>query len=140
MKNLFKLFTILHVWIYRLTGGRIGGRDTGKFKLLLLNSVGRKTGKVHTNPLGSFMDGGNHIIIASYTAYGTYPAWYHNLKANPDASIQVMNRVIKVKAEIADPAERERLWAKLMEIAPGYGDYQKRTERLIPIVILHPKN
>ena len=110
------------------------------FGLLLLNSVGRKTGKTHTNPLGYFIDGGNYIIIASSTAFGTYPAWYHNLKANPKTTIQVKKQIIKVKADIADPAERQRFWTKLMEIAPGYGDYQKRTERLIPIIVLHPAN
>ncbi|MBI3170694.1 MAG: nitroreductase family deazaflavin-dependent oxidoreductase [Chloroflexi bacterium] len=142
MKNFFKLFMRIHVYIYRLTGGRIGGRSSGTrgFGLLLLNSTGRKTGKAHTNPLGYFINDDSYVIIASYTAFGAYPAWYYNLTDNPNTTIQVMKQVIKVKASVADSVERQRLWEKLMEIAPGYGDYQKRTERLIPIVVLLPTN
>ena len=81
-----------------------------------------------------------YIIIALLTAFGAYPAWLYNLEAHSNAIIQLKDQVIQAKAEVARPAERERLWAKLMEIAPGYGDYQKRTERVIPMVILHPTN
>ncbi len=136
-KFFFKRIPLIHAFVYRLTGGRVGSEMRG-FKVLLLTSVGRKTGKARTNPLGYFMDGGNYIIIASNAGFDTHPAWYHNLKAHPDTTIQVKHQGIRVKAETANPAERQRLWAKLMEIAPSYADYEKQTRRVIPIVVLQP--
>jgi deazaflavin-dependent oxidoreductase (nitroreductase family) len=136
-KFFFKLILLIHVFIYRLTSGRLGSEMRG-FKLLLLTSVGRKTGKARANPLGYFMDGGNYIIIASNAGFDTHPAWYHNLKANPNTTIQVKSQIIAVKAETANPAERQRLWAELMKIAPGYADYEKQTKREIPVVVLRP--
>ncbi len=138
MQRLFyKLIPLIHLFIYRLTHGRLGSEMRG-FNVLLLTSVGRKTGKVHTNPLGYFMDGGNYVIIASNAGLDKHPAWYHNLKANPVTTIQVKDQAIKVKAETASASERQRLWAILMKTAPGYADYEKRTSREIPLVVLQP--
>jgi deazaflavin-dependent oxidoreductase (nitroreductase family) len=136
-KFFFKLIPLIHVFIYRLTGGRLGSEMRG-FNVLLLNSVGRKSGQTRTNPLGYFVDGGNYIVIASNAGFDTHPAWYHNLKANPHTTIQVKSQIIKVKAETANSTERQRLWAELMKIAPGYADYEKQTKREIPVVVLRP--
>lgn len=107
--------------------------------MLLLTTVGRKTGKARTRPLGYFMDGDHYVVVASNAGLDHHPAWYGNLAANPGATVQVMDRRIRVRAETADPAERRRLWAELMRIAPAYGNYEKRTDREIPLVVLHPE-
>jgi deazaflavin-dependent oxidoreductase (nitroreductase family) len=106
--------------------------------VLLLTMTGRKSGKKRTVPLGSFRDGSDYVIIASYAGLPQKPAWFLNLKSNPEATIQVGRQKIRVKAETAHPEKRQELWARLLEIAPGYANYQKRTSREIPMVILHP--
>ena len=132
-----KLLRQLHIFLYRLTGGRVGG-GMGGFNVLLLNSLGRKSGETRTNAVGYFVDGANFIVIASNFGAGPHPAWYHNLKANPNTTIQVKSQLIKVKAETANPTERQRLWAELMKIAPSYADLEKKVNRELPVVILHP--
>jgi deazaflavin-dependent oxidoreductase (nitroreductase family) len=127
----------MHVSLYRLTRGRIGGSVRG-LRLLLLTTTGRKSGKKRTIPLGYFEDKGAYVIIASYGGSEQNPAWFLNLKSNPQVTIEVMDRRMAAIAEPAGPEERNRLWARLMELAPGYGDYQKRTTREIPMVILRP--
>jgi deazaflavin-dependent oxidoreductase (nitroreductase family) len=79
------------------------------------------------------------VIVASKGGYPQHPAWFHNLKANPDTRVQVKHRRIPVRARVATPEERERLWPKVVEAYKGYAVYQKRTEREIPLVILEPR-
>ncbi|MEW5986541.1 MAG: nitroreductase family deazaflavin-dependent oxidoreductase [Chloroflexota bacterium] len=138
---IFKFFLSIHVFLYRLTGGRLGGRMSwmNNMALLLLTTTGRKTGKKRTTPLGYFEDDGAYVIIASAGGSDKHPAWYYNLKSNPQVAIQVGNRRMTAVAETADPETRQRLWAKLLVIAPGYGNYEKQTTREIPVVILKPE-
>lgn len=106
--------------------------------VLLLTTTGRKSGKMRTVPLGYLRDGSDYVIIASYAGLPQNPAWYLNLKSHPEATIQVKRQHIQVRAETANPEKRRELWARLIEVAPGYANYQKRTTREIPVVILHP--
>ena len=84
------------------------------------------------------MDGEDFVIIASKGGAPTHPAWYLNLKANPDATVEVGDREVRVRAEEADPEEKVRLWQKMVEMYPTYDDYQRKTKREIPLLILHP--
>jgi len=136
-KFLFKLVARIHTWLYRLTGGRLGSQMSG-LNVLLLTSRGRKSGKNRTTPLGYIMDGDNFVIIASNGGLDNHPAWYHNLRSTPLTTIQVRERVIRVNADRASAAERQRLWQTLIQTAPGYANYEKRTSREIPLVILQP--
>ncbi len=136
-KFLFKLVTAIHVLVYRLTGGKFGSEMRG-FHMLLLTTTGRKTGKKRTTPLGYFEHDGGYIVIGSNAGLDTHPAWFHNLKSQPRATIQVKGRQLEVSAETADPGKRSQLWARLVEVAPGYADYAKQTNREIPLVILRP--
>ncbi len=86
------------------------------------------------------MDDDNYIITASGGGQDRHPAWYYNLTSNPQVTIQVKDRQMTATAEPAQGEERSRLWAKLMEVAPGYGEYANRTTKEIPMVILHPEN
>lgn len=134
-----KLGTGTHAGVYRATGGRLGGR-MGKSPILLLNTVGRKTGKKRTTPLLYVMDGEDYAIVASAGGAPKHPAWFLNLEANPEASVEVGGRKVNVRAEVASPEEKPRLWAKLTEMYPTYDDYQRKTDREIPVVILHPRD
>ncbi len=133
----FKIFTAIHTILYRLTGGKFGSKVQG-LPVLLLTTTGRKTGRVRTTPLGHFTHNGGYVIIASNAGFDTHPGWFHNLKSNPRASIQVGEAQIDVTAEIAGADQRSELWEKLVKLSPGYAGYAKKTNRTIPVVILHP--
>ena len=132
-----KLGSGAHAGVYRATGGKLFGR-MGKSPILLLNTVGRKTGRKRTSPLLYVMDGEDFVIIASKGGAPTHPAWYLNLKANPDATVEVGDREVRVRAEEVDSQEKDRLWQKMVEMYPPYDDYQTRTKREIPLLVLRP--
>jgi deazaflavin-dependent oxidoreductase (nitroreductase family) len=104
--------------------------------MLLLDHVGAKSGRRRTTPLVYLQDGDDFVIVASKGGAPRHPAWYHNLRANPQTTIQVGPRRIRVSARTAADTERERLWPEVVSIWPGYEGYQKRTSRRIPLVIL----
>jgi F420H(2)-dependent quinone reductase len=128
----------VHTALYRATGGRIGHRLPRNPPVLLLDHVGAKSGTRRTSAIGYVPDGGNLIIVASMGGNPKHPAWFHNLRANPDVSIQVRTERKAVHARIASPEERARLWPKVVAAYRGYEGYQRRTEREIPIVVLEP--
>jgi deazaflavin-dependent oxidoreductase (nitroreductase family) len=132
-----KLGSGAHAGVYRATGGKLFGR-MGKSPILLLNTVGRKTGRKRTTPLLYVMDGEDFVIIASKGGAATHPAWYLNLRANPDATVEIGDRELQVVAGVADPEEKARLWEKMVEMYPTYDDYQRKTEREIPLLVLRP--
>jgi deazaflavin-dependent oxidoreductase (nitroreductase family) len=128
-----------HAAVYRATGGLIGHRVPGFAPSLLLDHVGAKSAKRRTSPLVYGVDGENLILVASKGGYPKHPAWFHNLMANPDTTVQVGSRRRAVHARAAEPAERDRLWALMVGVYGGYEDYRRRTEREIPLVILEPR-
>jgi deazaflavin-dependent oxidoreductase (nitroreductase family) len=132
-----KLGSGVHSGVYRATGGKLFGR-MGKSPILLLNTVGRKSGKKRTSPLLYVKDGEDFVIIASKGGASTHPAWFLNLKANPEATVEVGDREVRVRAEEADAEEKARLWQKMVEMYPTYDDYQTKTKREIPLLVLHP--
>lgn len=137
MKILFKLFLALHVGLYRLTGGKLGGSMRG-FGVLLLTTTGRKSGRKFTLPLGWFKHAEGYIIVASNGGQDHHPAWYHNLKNNPQAQLQVGNKVMHATARILAGEERLQVWNEVKATAPVYLEYEKVTSREIPLVLLHP--
>jgi deazaflavin-dependent oxidoreductase (nitroreductase family) len=132
-----KLGSGAHAGAYRATGGKLFGR-MGKSPILLLNTVGRKTGRKRTSPLLYVMDGEDFVVIASKGGAPTHPAWYLNLIANPEATVELGDREVRVEAEVADPEDKPRLWQKMVEMYPTYDDYQRKTEREIPLLVLRP--
>jgi deazaflavin-dependent oxidoreductase (nitroreductase family) len=131
----WKLGSGAHAGVYRATGGKLFGR-MGKSPIMLLNTVGRKTGRKRTSPLLYVIDGEDFVIIASKGGAPTHPAWYLNLKANPDATVEVGDREVRVRAEEVDSEEKVRLWQKMIEMYPTYDDYKTKTEREIPLLVL----
>ena len=128
-----------HTLIYRATGGMIGHRLPGAPPMLLLDHVGAKSAKQRTTPLVYVRDGDNVAIIASKGGNPRHPAWFHNLRAHPDTTIQIGSRRLPVHARVAAGQERERLWRRAVDAWSSYGDYQKRTPRRIPVVVLEPR-
>jgi deazaflavin-dependent oxidoreductase (nitroreductase family) len=129
-----------HTLMYRLTGGRIGHRIPGLAPMLLLDHVGAKSGTPRTTPLLYVEDPPNAVIVASKGGFPKHPAWFHNLRANPDTTIQIGPERRRVRARVAAPQERERLWPMAVAAYSGYTDYQERTDREIPLVILEPRS
>jgi F420H(2)-dependent quinone reductase len=132
------LFSRLHVFLYRASGGRIGGRFRRTAPVLLLTTTGRKTGKQRTTPLLYVEDGERYVVVASVGGAPAHPGWYLNLRANPAATIQIGSQKLRVTAETAGPDERARLWALATRMYPAYDAYQAKTSREIPIVLLSP--
>jgi deazaflavin-dependent oxidoreductase (nitroreductase family) len=128
-----------HVVIYRVTNGLIGHRFPGAPPMLLLDHVGARSGVKRTTPLVYVEDDPDVVIVASKGGHPRHPAWYHNLLANPDTTVQIGRARRAVHARVATPAERERLWPKAIATYAGYDGYQQRTEREIPLVILEPR-
>jgi len=136
---LSRMFKV-HVAVYRFTGGRIGHRFPGMPPFLLMEHVGAKSGKVRTNPLGYVRDGENVILIGSNGGGPRNPGWFYNLQANPDVRIWIGSQQKRVRAHVADPDERDRLWPRVLEVSDIFIDYQRRTEREIPLVVLEPRS
>ena len=127
-----------HVFFYKLSGGRIGGR-IHKADVLLLTTTGRKTGKRRTTPLLYVRDGNRLVIIASNGGRPLDPSWWMNLKRNPIAMVQVKRLKETVYAQRAIGSEKERLWRLMTSVYPAYDNYLKKTDRDIPVVVLMPK-
>lgn len=126
-----------HTAVYRATGGRIGHTLPGMPTMLLLDHVGARSGTRRTAPLLYFRDGDDLVIVASKGGYPKHPAWFHNLRANPDTTVQVGSERRPVRARVATDEERERLWPKAVASYAGYRGYQERSRgRTIPLVIL----
>ncbi len=132
--RLVVLTSRIHVFWYRLLGG---AGPVGRFRrapVLLLTTMGRKSGKPRTTPLLYGRDGDDFVVVAGYGDSD----WRKNLKANPSATVQVKRETIRVRAQEAVGDERDRLWSLMTAIYPTYDAIQKRTTRQIPVVLLKP--
>src|SRR5438046_10554356 len=125
-----------HVRRYRETGGEVGHIWKEGATVLLLTTAGRKTGKPGTMPLIYAEDGDRYVVIASQGGAPTHPGWYRNIVKNPEAEVQAEDEVFFARARTAEGEERERLWRKANQVWPHYDAYAKRTERVIPVVVL----
>ncbi len=131
-----RLIAGVHEFWYRATNGLIGGNLFGA-KVLLLTTTGRKSGKRYTTPLTYMEDGENLVIIASNNGSDTDPNWWRNLKADPQAMVQVGSQYKELHAEAALGAGRDRLWSAVTERYPVYRRYAQATKREIPVIVLH---
>jgi deazaflavin-dependent oxidoreductase (nitroreductase family) len=129
------LFGKEHVRAYQATGGEQGYHWRGT-TILLLTTTGRISGKERTTPLIYRSDDGSFVVVGSKGGAPNHPDWYKNLEAHPDATIQVNSEQVPVRARTAHGAERTRLWQLMAEVWPAYDDYQRKTEREIPVVVL----
>ena len=135
MNPIGRLFIAGHVGLYRMSSGRLGSEISG-LPVALVTTTGRKTGKARTVPVASFEDGGDVLVIASFGGSPKHPAWFNNLVAKPEVTVQVKDRVYAARAEVVSGPDRERLWRMVVDRAPNFGNYQKKTTREIPVVRL----
>ena len=124
---------------FRANAGRVGGPFEGT-TLLLLHHTGAKSGTERINPLAYLKDGERYVVFASKAGAPTNPAWYHNLKAHPDTEIEVGGRTLAVHAREAHGEERDRLYAQQVAVAPQFAEYQQKTSRRIPVIVLQPRS
>jgi deazaflavin-dependent oxidoreductase (nitroreductase family) len=131
-----QLFGPEHVRVFRETNGERGYRWRGT-TILLLTTRGRKSGELRTTPLIHRVDGENWVVVASKGGWPQNPIWFENLLANPDdVEIEIPGERVPVRASVAEGAERERLWRLMTEVWPAYDEYQGKTDRQIPVVVL----
>jgi deazaflavin-dependent oxidoreductase (nitroreductase family) len=120
---------------FRANGGKVGGMFEGA-PMLLLTTVGAKSGQPRVAPLVYTTDGDRMVIIASKGGAPTHPDWFHNLRANPDVTLEVGTETFPARASIPEGDERQRLWDQMVAQMPGFADYQRGTSREIPVVVL----
>jgi len=120
---------------FRSSGGKVGGPFAGA-PLLLLTTTGAKSGQKRTTPMMYLTDGDRLAVFASKAGAPTNPDWYHNLVANPRVAVEVGTESFEVEAQVADRAERDRLYAIQAERYPGFAEYEQKTDRVIPVVLL----
>jgi deazaflavin-dependent oxidoreductase (nitroreductase family) len=126
-----------HVRRYQETNGEVGYLWNG-VPILLLTTIGRRTGEARTNALIFGRDGDDYLVVASMGGAPTHPNWYLNLTADPKVRIQVKAEKLEATARTADAGEKPRLWKVMTEVWPNYDVYQSRTDRIIPVVVLAP--
>ncbi|MGZ4554394.1 MAG: nitroreductase family deazaflavin-dependent oxidoreductase [Mycobacteriaceae bacterium] len=142
--KIIKWMSAVNVRAFRLTGGRLGAkwRIGSAFPrgipVCLVTAIGRKSGQPRTSPLLYLPDGDRVILVASQGGLPKHPMWYFNMKANPEVTVQIRNRVRPMCARVASPAERTELWPRLVEMYADFNNYQSWTEREIPVVICEP--
>ncbi|HZX02801.1 nitroreductase/quinone reductase family protein [Kribbella sp.] len=136
---LYKFFTTLHRAVFFRSKGRVFGRAMG-MPVVGLVTVGRKTGRRRATMLTApIADDERIVLVASFGGDDRHPAWYRNLRANPDVEVLLRGRSRSLVARTATDGERAALWADIIRIHTGYERYQRRTDRLIPVVVLEPR-
>lgn len=136
---LVEIFWKIHPHLYRWSGGRIGGKVMN-LPVLLLTTRGRRSGQPRTKALMYLPDGDAFVVIASVLGEPKHPVWLLNLRAQPQAEVEVGSRRVGVVAHEAEGAERERLWNAVVKRQKDYAEYQERTTRRIPVVVLKPSH
>jgi F420H(2)-dependent quinone reductase len=132
-----RVLMTLNVFFYRLTGGMLGSKMSGQ-SVLLLHTVGRKTGKAYVTPINYYRDGDRYVVVASNWGKESNPAWYHNLMRQSSAFIQVKAHSIRVRPSLAEGETYTRLWSLVTSKNEFYIRYQQKVTRQIPLVILTP--
>ena len=120
---------------FRANAGKVGGPFAGR-SLLLLHTIGAKSGQPRINPVACVSDGDRLVIIASKGGGPTNPDWYYNIRANPLVTVETGSEQFQARATVAAEPERTRLYNKMVEMMPGFAEYQEKTSRVIPVIIL----
>jgi deazaflavin-dependent oxidoreductase (nitroreductase family) len=122
---------------FRANGGRVGGPFEGG-TLLLLHTTGARTGQERVNPVAYQKVDQGYAVFASKGGAPTHPDWYHNLVAHPDVEAEIGDQTVRLTARVAQGEERDRIWVRQKETNPGFAEYEQKTTRQIPVVILEP--
>jgi deazaflavin-dependent oxidoreductase (nitroreductase family) len=133
-----RVYSAMNTWVYRVSGGKVGGRFLRGAPVMLLTTTGRKSGRSRAVPLIYLRHGEDVVIAASKGGMSQHPLWYRNLKANPQVEIEIGKEKAAMLARTATTEEKAELWPSLVAMYRDFDDYQARTERDIPVVILSP--
>jgi deazaflavin-dependent oxidoreductase (nitroreductase family) len=134
-----RIMSVVNTVLFRASGGRLGSRFLRGAPVCLVTTTGAKSGQRRTTPLIYLALDDDVVIVASKGGMSHHPAWYHNLRKHPEAQVLIGNRTRDMVARHASDAEKTALWPRLIEIYPDYADYQARTDRNIPVMILSPR-
>jgi len=134
-----RIMSAINTALFRLSGGSVGNRFMRGAPVCLVTTTGARSAKLRTTPLIYLADRDDVVIVASKGGMSHHPAWYHNLARHPEARVQIGSRVRDMVARRASAAEKAALWPRLVAIYPDYDDYQARTDRDIPVMILSPR-
>jgi deazaflavin-dependent oxidoreductase (nitroreductase family) len=133
-----RMLGLLHRTVFRVSNGRVANRGFG-MPVVMLNTIGRKSGKQRTTMLTSpLQEDGRVVLVASYGGDDRHPSWYLNLRDNPQVELTMAGETRKMNARTASEEEKAALWPRVVDAYKGYGQYQTRTDRQIPLVILEP--
>jgi deazaflavin-dependent oxidoreductase (nitroreductase family) len=135
-----RAMSAMNTWVFRASGGRLGNRFLRGAPVLLLTTTGARSGARRTTPLIYLADAERVVLVASKGGMSHSPAWYHNLVSHPECEVQIGTETRRMRARRADAGEKAALWPKLCAIYPDYADYQARTTRDIPVMILSPRD
>jgi len=138
-KPIIRVMSHANTWLYRISGGRLGGTWLRGAPVMLLTTVGRKSGERRTTPLLYLRDGKDIVIVGSQGGMSTSPHWVANLAANPDCEVEIGSVRTPMHARRVSDDEKAALWPKLTKMYPDFDDYQARTERNIPVLRLSPR-
>ena len=140
MKIIVKIFLRIYKFLFRVSKGAFGGKMRG-IDVLILNTVGRKSGRIWSVPIGYLMDSDNYVVAAFNGGAAKHPSWYHNLKSNPDIVIEIKGgQKINVQAKEAKGEDRERLWNQFTAAVSDDDNYDEKIERTIPVMLLRPQD
>ncbi len=134
-----RIMSVLNTWVYRWSGGRIGGRFLHGAPVCLLTTTGRRSGQPRVAPLLYLRDGDAVVVVASKGGMSRHPAWYLNVESDPEVEVQIGAQTTPMRARRASDEEKAKLWPRLVAMYPDYDDYEARTERDIPVVVLEPR-
>ncbi len=124
---------------FRANDGKVGGQFANT-PLLLLHTTGAKSGQPRVNPVAYVTDSKRYVVIASKGGAPTNPDWYYNIVANPEVSVEVGSEQFTARAEVAEEPERSQLYEKMAAKNPGFAEYQRKTARVIPVIVLTPES
>ena len=134
-----KVVNVIHQALVKATGGKVGGSIMG-MPAVILHHTGRKTGQQRTTMLTTpIVDGDTLVIVASWGGDDRHPVWYLNIQANPDVEVTKDGKTTPMRARVANAEERAELWPRVVASYKGYGGYQEKTSREIPLIILEPR-
>ena len=134
-----KIMSRANTWVFRASGGRIGGRFLHGAPVMLVTTVGRKSGESRTSPLLFLREGDALVTVASKGGSARHPAWYLNMLADPEVEVEIGTDKRRMRARSATDEEKARYWPRLTAMYPPYDSYQSRTARDIPVVVLTPR-
>ena len=138
-RRLFRLVNTVSVWLYRRSGGRVGNRSRGGSPVLILTVKGRRSGREFSNPVAYFDRDGGWVVVGSAGGIPEEPQWFRNLRACETAHVQIGNRSQEVRVRVLDGPERDDAFAQVLRENPGFGTYEVKSGRQMPVAILTPR-